>query len=938
MMADAAKKRRTQAKKNYTRALNIFNTLLAEESPADLVKPQFDKLTSWWDKLEAAQDEYVELNDDEEDDTFLDQSDQNHQDALKCYSAFLKKEKADEITLCKMKAEENRRLEDERVKREARERKIAEDEKRVAELDINFESEKAEFLAMVESFHSLSTGFQESLEGASDNDKRNEWTKVESEYKLIQTKLTTVSGIGHDKDLNLLREKFSTDAETSFKALQKWILGELKNSSPTSGGVVRSSKDYSTKKEAVHLPNFQGNEKSSPYLKFPSWKKEWEVMIVDYDPKYWFTILNDHLDDAAQERYAGVEEYDEAMKLLTRHFGDPSKVVQCVFQEISSQDQICDGDYRALVSYSSVVERNHNRLKSLKLEHEISNTQCMNAILRKFPRLVSEKWHEHLLSQDDTERVTPFPIFVEWLKSQKSMWECMVVTVGTKSKIINGFVGDSSGGARGKTCFGCKEEGHIKRDCPKGRSSRSDNSSRQPRKPPTTKKFWCALHKGDLSKHCWSQSCMELRRGDPAKRVQLMKENGDCSICCRDHRPSDCPKKDRKCGDGKPNRGCKEDHHLHELFCLEARVFTIHCMGVKHGSDVVLSIMQVRSWRGRTKTSVFFDLGSTSNFVRETFAKILGFKGRPENLSITTLGGVTTEFVSVTVYTCFIRDVNGKVEKFEAFGMETITGAVTRIKPGLLRKIFPHLSERDLHNLKRLDHVDVLIGMPHPSWHPERAEQARGGGDFWLYRGRFGASIGGRYPGIVEGTQKSDDLFHVNHTYHVSALSKRQVTSHELEFCPARVRKYHISNSLHVQSDSIQKHQHNEVPKTSLHEMSDSIHQHLHNEVPDISLHEMYDPVLELPDVSESGLHQQHGIFAVTSGHDDVELMQEQSHEVTAVKNNVVVVCDADSKNIIVACDDTVATSEPVLQQVHCFAAKATPLRTFLSLKTLVQL
>ena len=62
MMADAAKKRRTQAKKNYTRALNIFNTLLAEESPADLVKPQFDKLTSWWDKLEAAQDEYVELN------------------------------------------------------------------------------------------------------------------------------------------------------------------------------------------------------------------------------------------------------------------------------------------------------------------------------------------------------------------------------------------------------------------------------------------------------------------------------------------------------------------------------------------------------------------------------------------------------------------------------------------------------------------------------------------------------------------------------------------------------------------------------------------------------------------------------------------------------------------------------------------------------------
>ena len=75
-------------------------------------------------------------------------------------------------------------------------------------------------------------------------------------------------------------------------------------------------------------------------------------MIVDYDPKYWFTILNDHMDDAAQDRYAEVEEYNKAMKLLARHFGDPSKVVQCVFQEISSQDQICNGDYTALVSYS----------------------------------------------------------------------------------------------------------------------------------------------------------------------------------------------------------------------------------------------------------------------------------------------------------------------------------------------------------------------------------------------------------------------------------------------------------------------------------------------------------------------------------------------------------------------------------------------------------
>ena len=78
-MADAAKKRRSQAKKNHTRALNIFHGLIDDDSPADLVKPQFVKLTSCWEKLEAANDEVVELSDvAEEEDTFIDQPDEAH--------------------------------------------------------------------------------------------------------------------------------------------------------------------------------------------------------------------------------------------------------------------------------------------------------------------------------------------------------------------------------------------------------------------------------------------------------------------------------------------------------------------------------------------------------------------------------------------------------------------------------------------------------------------------------------------------------------------------------------------------------------------------------------------------------------------------------------------------------------------------------------------
>ena len=50
--------------------------------------------------------------------------------------------------------------------------------------------------------------------------------------------------------------------------------------------------------------------------------------------------------------------------------------------------------------------------------------------------------------------------------------------------------------------------------------------------------------------------------------------------------------------------------------------------------------------------------------------------------------------------------------------------------------LFLHLSDRLVQMLQRGDKVDVLIGISHPSWQPERAEKAKASGDFWIYRGK----------------------------------------------------------------------------------------------------------------------------------------------------------------------------------------------------------
>ena len=114
----------------------------------------------------------------------------------------------------------------------------------------------------------------------------------------------------------------------------------------------------------------------------------------------------------------------------------------------------------------------------------------------------------------------------------------------------------------------------------------------------------------------------------------------------------------------------------------------------KDKSDgVILCMMKVTDVKRRNHASVFWDSGRTSNFVREAQAELCGFKGKKEELSVTTLGGEITDY-SVTTYSCLIQDKEGKSHRFEAYGMECITGPLKTIDLGKLKKIIPSPERR----------------------------------------------------------------------------------------------------------------------------------------------------------------------------------------------------------------------------------------------------
>ena len=107
--------------------------------------------------------------------------------------------------------------------------------------------------------------------------------------------------------------------------------------------------------------------------------------------------------------------------------------------------------------------------------------------------------------------------------------------------------------------------------------------------------------------------------------------------------------------------------------------------------------------------SVFFDTGATINFISENFAKLCGFKGQSRTLSVSTLGNVTTEYLTVTEYDCLLRDELGEIMSFKAYGLERVTGQVTQMPVNQLQKLFPGVPLATLKQMLRAAEKDTLV-------------------------------------------------------------------------------------------------------------------------------------------------------------------------------------------------------------------------------------
>ena len=788
----AEKRNRSNAKGRFTRQETHLTGLLDIEADKVVATPAYEKFVDCWNRLEESHDAFIaavdiDVENDVDGDKYLDTLNVRYGALVQRYAEYLKTSNEKDRADRRIEDQDARTVQEAARKRDEESRKAADAELFKQEQDRKFVSMKAELDAGIVAFKGLAVGLEETVLSCCDSVKLQELKKVEIEFDSLKSQLIKLAGVDNSKDIADVHELFLKDAESVYIKFRNSVVKDIKNTLPlrTSGG------DSSIKKEPVKLPHFSGDEKGSPspFLTFPIWLKQWKSTIVLFKEDFRDQFLCDKLDATARRKIIGFENnYPEAMKRLEQYYGDATKVIKCVVKEVQHPNSISENDYQGLVDYSTILEHNYNRLLSMNLEHEMSNHSIMSQILKKFPCSIEERWLDHLLDKSDMEKAKPFPVFVKWLAREKEKWSHMITPEIESEEVFHGHRTPEE-----KQCFGCGGLGHIRRFCPKEKNHDPSGGGGGSgyRRPLSVKKFHCALHKGDKSRKCESRNCSDLRKmSDVQKRVNLLKENKDCVHCCGDHESKDCSKKDRVCGGGRPDRGCTKGHKIHELFCTEAQV----CMMVGHTKTlstkrkkdgVVLYIMRVRVPLGLW-ASVLFDTGSTLNFIRDTFARSLGFKGKSETLSITTLGGKVTEYFQVINYSCKLLDEKGIEFPFHAYGLESITSRVAQVPLAKLKRLFPNTSLSMLKLLHREAVVDVLIGVAHLSWHPKLETQAVGGGDLWIASSNFGICVGGSHPMISDGTKKSDEIFSVNQTYFTTVSVS---TSHELEYCPARVSR-----------------------------------------------------------------------------------------------------------------------------------------------------
>ena len=158
--------------------------------------------------------------------------------------------------------------------------------------------------------------------------------------------------------------------------------------------------------------------------------------------------------------------------------------------------------------------------------------------------------------------------------------------------------------------------------------------------------------------------------------------------------------------------------------------------------------------------TIFCDGGSNTTYITHQAAdRIKAKKVNKFTLDVTTMGNVKKTY-NTPQYQFTLRTDSGKKVIVTAFGMDRITGPVTKLNTSSLAKLFPTYDPESLQ--RKTNRVDILLGFDYFGLFP-KYEEAKCGENLSIMRGEFGVCLQGAHPDLVEQTEYDFNLVKTIH-------------------------------------------------------------------------------------------------------------------------------------------------------------------------------
>lgn len=461
--------------------------------------------------------------------------------------------------------------------------------------------------------------------------------------------------------------------------------------------------------------------------------------------------------------------YQRIWDRLDNVYSDISHNIQSAFSKLHKLRQVGENDLQGMVNFVNEVEMCYSNLGEIGQVNAVTLNQ-VDSLGDLLPVSCRKEWLRiyRQLPQDD--RIRPFSSFMGFLEGER----------------------DDSLRLAERAC-GRKHGNTVTRNEPH-KAQRAYHAQSQPQSTTSSKGTnqnynyisKCAVHNQQNTTHI-TENCRDFQTITIAERLEALKKARVCFRCFGKHRRDQCRAQE-------PCKVCNKTNH-HYLLCkanssdtanssannpvstitsktnnrnpqAQSHTTAVSNKAVGGPSRSILPIMEVKTCDLQTRATILFDSGSDCSYIREQSARSVKAKrlGRV-TLDVVTMGGQSTEY-NTHQYEVPLITANGTVSNVIAYGMENITGPLSKLNERTVKDLFPYFDPTSL--MRTSTTVDILLGNDYYGLYPKK-EIGTSGPHLSIMEGELGICLQGSHPRLSEATTVTNDCSEV---YNVSAVNK----------------------------------------------------------------------------------------------------------------------------------------------------------------------